>query len=274
MLLWEKEGVAIFRSALYQTISTVVVTEDAVLVSDPSWLPHEIEEIRRYVLEIRGERPLYMVLTHSDFDHILGAGAFPEATIIASEALAFKGEAQQQSILEQIHAFDDDYYISRPYPVSYPRVDEVVTEEGQQLELGGTTLTFYHAPGHNDDGIFTLVEPLGLWLAGDYLSDIEFPYIYHNSRQYESTIGKLDDLMQQHEVRLLIPGHGQPTCDREEMRHRQQKDQAYIGALRAAILRGDDAGIEALIADCPFPRNMSKFHRANRLLIERELGRG
>lgn len=274
MLLWEKAGVAIFQSALYQTISTVTVTAEAVIISDPCWLPHEVEEIRRYVEEIRGQRPLYLVLTHSDFDHILGVGAFPEATIVAAAALASKEEGERRRILEQIHAFDDDYYVSRPYPVSYPQVEISISAEGQRLALGGTTLTFYQAPGHNDDGIFTLIEPAGVWLAGDYLSDIEFPYIYYSSTLYEAAIRKLDDILLRHPVKLLVPGHGMPTADLAEMRRRQLKDLAYMDGLRAAVLHQDERAFGQLIDGCPFPRNMIKFHRNNRLLVEGELRRG
>ncbi len=31
----------------------------------------------------------------------------------------------------------------------------------------------YNAPGHNDDGLFTIIEPFGLMLSGDYLCDVE-----------------------------------------------------------------------------------------------------
>ncbi|WP_028559152.1 MBL fold metallo-hydrolase [Paenibacillus pinihumi] len=271
MLQWEHGGIAIFQSVLYRTASAVAETEDLILISDPCWLPHEVENIRRYVLDKAGGRPIYLLFTHSDFDHIIGCGAFPEAHVVASNALAGKAEAEREQILEQIRTFDDDYYVTRDYPVVYPEVDIIVREDGQQLQVGGTTLTFYHAQGHNDDGIFTIIEPLGVWLAGDYLSDIEFPYIYHSSTLYEETLHKVRSILDRHPISVLVPGHGQCTEDMEEILGRQVKDLQYILDLRSAAASGDEETIAGLIKDCPFPRNMRKFHYNNRLLIEREL---
>ncbi|MBJ6363990.1 MBL fold metallo-hydrolase [Paenibacillus sp. MAHUQ-46] len=242
-----------------------------VLVSDPCWLPHEVERIRCYAIDKAGDRPLYILFTHSDFDHIIGCGAFPEAQVIASYALADKNDEQREQILEKIHTFDDDYYVTRDYPIIYPEVSYPVSEEGQQLKIGNTTLTFYHAQGHNDDGIFTIVEPLGVWLAGDYLSDLEFPYIYHSSKRYEETIAKVSSILARHSISMLVPGHGQFTEDIEEIRRRQDKDEHYIHSLRSAIVAGDEQRMAALIQGCPYPRNMQQFHRNNQLLIEREL---
>ncbi|WP_219834561.1 MBL fold metallo-hydrolase [Paenibacillus sp. R14(2021)] len=273
MIKLRKGAWTLFESALYKTTSTVIQTEDAVLIVDPCWLPHEVEEIRRYAgdMALNGKRK-YVLFTHSDFDHIIGYGAFPDAEVIASAAFADKSEAAKQKIVEQILAFDDDYYLERNYEIAYPAVTHRVERDGQLLQLGtDLRLTFYLSPGHNDDGLFTVVEPLGLLLAGDYWSDLEFPYIYHSSTLYEETIGKLDTMLTAHEVKRLIPGHGSSTADIGEMKRRQTADFAYIAALRGAVGSGDQETIDALIDGCRFPRNMRKFHKGNQELMEREL---
>ncbi|NBD25264.1 MBL fold metallo-hydrolase [Paenibacillus glycinis] len=278
MIKLRKGALTIFESALYKTTSTVIQSEDAVLIVDPCWLPHEVQEIRRYADDaaVNGKRK-YVLFTHSDFDHIIGYGAFPDAEIIASAAFADKDEAAKAKIVEQILAFDDDYYLERPYEIRYPEVAHRMERDGQQLALGDSgslRLTCYQSPGHNDDGLFTVVEPLGLLLAGDYWSDIEFPYIYHGSALYETALAKLDTMLGMHDIARLIPGHGASTTDKAEMKRRQAADYAYIAAMRAAVRAGDQASIDALIEGCRFPRNLRKFHRGNQALFERELAAG
>lgn len=76
MFRWKRGPVTLFQSDLYMTNSLVMETDDCVLVTDPCWLPREVEEIRRYVDNILGARRLFLLFTHSDFDHIIGYGAF------------------------------------------------------------------------------------------------------------------------------------------------------------------------------------------------------
>lgn len=271
MFKWKRGPVTLFQSELYMTNSLVVETVDCVLVTDPSWLPREVEEIRRYVEDILNGRRLLLLFTHSDFDHIIGYGAFREVEVIASRAFAEKDAGEREEILEQIRVFDDSYYLRRAYGLAYPDVDHVVEQEGQMLVFGDLKLTGYAAPGHTDDGLFTIVEDLGLFIAGDYLSDVEFPYMYDSSLAYEATLGKLDPIMGRHPVTLLVPGHGEAADSREEVERRKRESLNYIHNMRSVVASGSQDAIDALIAGCAFPRNMSKFHHSNQERIAMEL---
>lgn len=269
MIQYEQKPVTVFESALFKTTSTVLYTDDLVLVVDPNWLPGEIEMIRQYVAAVRKNRPLYLLFTHSDYDHIIGYGAFPEATVIASAA--FADSPDQDAQIEQILQFDDDYYVDRPYPIGYPQVDIRVEKDGQTLRVGGTTLHFYLAPGHNRDGIFTIVEPLGVWIAGDYLCEVEFPYIYFSSLAYEETLSKTEGILAQFDISLLIPGHGEVATDAVSIRQRKQVALAYIHALREAIRQGKDFDTGPLWEQYRYPRLMRKYHEDNIKLIQKEI---
>ncbi|MBM4763023.1 MBL fold metallo-hydrolase [Bacillus sp. B15-48] len=270
MIVWKDENLTLFRSALYETISSVITTEDCVIVVDPCWLPHEVEEIKQYVNEVKGSRPLYLLFTHSDFDHIIGYQAFPEAKVIASDAFDKKAFKDKEDIIEQIKAFDDEYYVTRNDEIVYPEVDHAIAGEETSFSIGKTKLTFYQAPGHNDDGIMTVVEPLGILVAGDYLSDIEFPYIYFSSYEYEKTLLKLDDILEHYPIKLLVTGHGTPTRDHAEMQKRQQDSLKYIHKMRKFVQEENEEGMNQLIAGCKFPRNMRKFHEKNKKLFKQE----
>lgn len=271
MIVWQDKHVTLFKSALYETLSSVIVTDDCLIVVDPCWLPHEIEEIRRYVAKIRGKRPLYLLFTHSDFDHIIGYKAFPEAAVIASEAFHRKAAADKEKIVEEIKTFDDQYYLMRNYEILYPNVHIPIAGENEVLEIGRTKLRFFQAPGHTDDGLFTLIEPLGIFVAGDYFSDIEFPFIYDDSRRYEATLRKLDDILTYCQLRLLIPGHGNATNDLLEIKKRQKEALIYIQQTRKFVMDNDASGLERLIEGCLFPRNLRKCHEKNIRQIKKEL---
>lgn len=261
----------VFQSALFRTTSTVVQTNDLVLVVDPTWLPHEITEIEKYVALVRNERPCYLLFTHGDFDHIIGYGAFPGAITIGSANL--QQHPQKEHILQQIREFDANHYITRPYPIEFPRLDIEVHQDEQQLVVGGTKLTFYQAPGHTEDGIMTWVEPAGVWIAGDYLSDFELPFLDHSAMAYETTLLKARHLLDRYDVRLLIPGHGEATIDRREMERRLHRSLDYLLRLRQAVADGDEFTLDRLGREHAFPSSFTEeCHSKNVKIIREEIG--
>ncbi len=271
MATYDKKNIRLFQSALFQTNSAVIQTPDMVLVVDPNWTPAEVDRIRRYAARIQGDRPLYLLFTHSDYDHIIGYGAFPDAQVIASKA--FIENPDKEKTLQQIRTWDDENYIIRPYAVEYPKVDVVVERDGQELIVGATKMTFYLAPGHNADGVFAVVEPSGVWIAGDYLCDVEFPYIYHSSDQYLDTIDKMGHILENHDIRLLTTGHGAPTSEVKEMIRRHGAAYWYIENARLAAAGEQEFDFPGYLAEegYRFPIIMEKFHRANIELMEKEL---
>lgn len=269
MIIFQRDSLTVFQSALFQTNSAVVEGGGFVLAVDPTWLPQEVEEIAAHVRAIRQDRPLYLLFTHSDFDHILGYGAFPDAITIASRE--FVNSPNPQRSVNAVLAWDSEYYVQRPFRVAYPKISVAADYDGQTLSLGTSSLTFYKAPGHNPDGLLTVVGPQGILLAGDYFSDIEFPYIYQSSAAYEATLSKLDLILQQHSVRILVPGHGQVATDQNEMRRRQRQSFDYIRALREHIAANEQPAIDKMLESYAFPLGMKSFHDGNQTLMRAEL---
>jgi len=259
----------IFTSVLFQTTSTLLVSENTILLVDPNWLPHEIKMIREVTNHYLEGRQLYLLFTHSDYDHIIGANAFPEATVIATEA--FAQNPTKDKVIEEILFFDESNYIIRDYSITYPKVDIIVNKDGQELELGDINLVFYLAPGHNADGMFTIVEESKTWIAGDYLSDIEFPFIYHSSTEYLDTLQKVDSILKAHKIDQLIPGHGNPTTSIKEIQKRKLENHRYILELRSAARTTNEFDLTALWDRYDFRRGMEIFHKKNVALIANEV---
>ena len=254
MIQFQNEQLTVFQSRLYQTTSAVIQTEKAVIVTDPNWLPSEVAVIKAYIEGFIGTRQLYIIYTHSDFDHIIAAGAFPKAITIASEA--FTNRNDKETVLDEIRDFDAQYYVTRDYPIVYPDIDIVISESGQQVMLGDALCSFYLAPGHTADGIFTVVEQFGIFLAGDYLSDVEFPFM----SDYDAYIATLEQAQQLVErLNILVPGHGQTTTSRAEIQKRITDSKQYLLQLKAGIDQEQD-----LAAHYPFYRSLKEMHEANK----------
>lgn len=263
------DKVRLYESALFRTVSTLVEGEDFLLLVDPTWLPQEVEFLAEIVDALLGERKLYLLFTHSDYDHIIGYGRFPRATVIASAA--FVSNPNQASILRQILDFDDSYYLTRNYPIVYPEVDVVIDGNPQEYTLPGETVRFYQAPGHNADGLVTFFPRRGLLIVGDYLSNVEFPYVYHGVAAYRDTLDQLESIITTEHVTLLVSGHGDATSDREEMRRRLTESREYLDKLERAVRSGARFDLPALFRRYAFPKVMSDFHAGNVKLMEKHV---
>jgi hydroxyacylglutathione hydrolase len=271
-IIYKDRYVTIFQSALFQTNTTVVRMDDCVIVVDPAWLPQEIAQIKQYVDSIRGLDPLFLVFTHSDYDHILGYGAFQAEKVITSEA--FQLNPDKEKCLEDIYQFDEKYYIQRQYPITYPRTDFVVYRDGAQFRYGHTKLSFFLTPGHTSDSMMMLVWNLGLCIAGDYLSDVEFPFIYQSSVEYLNTLDKITVIHDNNFFTRLIPGHGNPALEINDWLHRRTENMAYILAVRESIATGVPFDEDTLWERYEFKRLQKKYHDDNVRLMTSEYEAG
>ncbi|MFB5660453.1 MBL fold metallo-hydrolase [Alteribacillus sp. HJP-4] len=269
---YEDKYVTVFQSALHQTTSTVAVTKDVILIVDPTWLPEEIAAIQEYVESVDEGQRKYLLFTHSDFDHIIGYNAFPEAVTIASRG--FVARTGKKETMQELQDFDDHYYIQRPYVLDYPRIDIIIDYDEQIMEIGDTKLTFYLAPGHTPDGTFLIINNLKVLICGDYLSDVEFPFITHTCSAYERTLKKLETVIFDKEIELVIPGHGTATTELKEMRDRIEDSRWYLEALKKEAVSNEDYDVlQAFVDSFLFSRFLSEKHNENREVLKKELER-
>lgn len=268
MIHYQKDSLTIFQSALQQTTCTVFEGNDFILVVDPNWLPQEIEEIQQHVQTRSQSKEVYLLFTHGDFDHIIGYQAFPNAKVIGS--IGLQQHPHKEKKVNLAIEFDQSNYIERSYPIAFPEVDIVITEDGQKVQLGDTILTFYLSPGHTHDGLFTVIEPHGIWIAGDYLSDFELPFINDSVVNYQQTLQKAERILSSHVVNILIPGHGKLTEDRNEIRRRIDTSQNYLNRLIQAVKNSDEEELHKLEKMMPFPSGFTKeSHRKNVAFVQK-----
>lgn len=236
---YQNKNITVFESALYRTTATVIGFSNSVLIVDPNWLPNEVSFIAAFVEEHYKNHQQYLLFTHSDYDHIIGYGKFPNAKVIASEK--FTLNLNKDDIINQIINFDNEYYITRDYPISYPVVDIVIKNYGQTFKIDGISLVFYPSPGHVSDGIFVLIPELNCWIAGDYLSNIEIPFVDDNLESYIHTLHLAKELRHLYpDLSLMINGHGDIALSSEEILNRIKKDLEYLDFIKACPANDED----------------------------------
>jgi len=259
----------VFESVLFKTTTSLLIGSDALILVDPNWLPSEIEFISTYINDTKGNKKLYLYFTHSDYDHIIGYGAFKAYETIASHN--FVSNSKKQDILSQINAFDDSYYITRPYAIEYPDIKHVISEDGQTLMLGNQKFIFWLAVGHNPDGLLLLDPTHNVLVVGDYMSNVEFPYIYASIKEYKSTLMKIENIVSKFNVKYLISGHGDHTSSNVEIEKRLSDSRSYIEQLEVSVSNNVPFDFDNLMKNYNFPIVMKQFHEGNIKLAKKEL---
>ena len=237
------EGVLVQTSNLWNTNSVVItgIGRDckATLVVDPGWFPEEISVLQEISAATPPGHATHVLFTHGDFDHVVGWEDFPGAELIAHPKAA---ERDSSATEKRITDLDERNETTRPHPYRYPPVSAFTSPTS--LDLGGETIRFFGAPGHQADALFTVLPERRLLVAGDYLSDEEFPFIYYSLAHYRSTLLLARRLCQEYGIEQEIPGHGQVAAMPDEIEYRISTDLDYLDNLDAAVARAKSDGLD------------------------------
>jgi len=242
--------VLVATSRVWQTTCTIVRNGDEGFVIDSPVLPDELE-ILPAVLE-RAQFPLSGLLaTHADWDHLLGRLAFgKDAALGVCETTAARLAAEPGAAARELRAFDDEWYLRRPTPLSIGQAQALPVPG--HCAIGGEELELHPADGHTADGMAVWIGWARVLVCGDYLSPVEIPWISEGGSRdaYLATLRRLQPLVEQSEH--VVPGHGE----------------ILDAARAAAILREDVAYLQALPdAELPIARRspaQRAIHAANR----------
>jgi glyoxylase-like metal-dependent hydrolase (beta-lactamase superfamily II) len=172
--------------------------------------------------------PKGLLVTHGDWDHLLGRLAFPGAALGCAETTAARLTAEPGAAQRELRAFDDEHYVERTSPLSLGQVQPLPVPG--HLEVGDAELELHPTEGHTADGMAIWIPWAQVLVAGDYLSPVEIPMLSETGSRdaYVATLRRLEPLVEQ--AAHVVPGHGA----------------VMEGARAAAILREDVAYLEAL----------------------------
>lgn len=225
------ENFYVFKSSYWELNSGILQDEEGWVLIDPGYSPAELEEIDGFLKE-QGAPPAesYLIYTHSDFDHITGGQQFPLTKGIAQENFLSCFQGEQFQYLEEA---DKERGIVRK-DFQFP-VPQITFKDSLEISLKNETLALYAAPGHTRDSLFVVLKNSGVMLCGDTLSDQEFPLIFYNTQQYKESLQLAGSLLEQYDINFLVPGHGNWTGKKEEMKKRVEQDIDYLDNLLVNI---------------------------------------
>jgi len=257
---FESKDLVVFESAIFRTTSILFASQDFILLLDPNYTPSELDFIKAKTDAFGNNKPLYIIFTHSDYDHIVCLSHFnPDKIILSKEFEHFK-----EKQLSAVRSFDKSLYIQRKKEVDFPIGTDLIQRDGQTVETPNTKLTFYEARGHTKDGILTLVEPNNLLFVGDHLSNIEFPFIEDGYEEYLDTLDKIEKIVETKNIEVLVVGHGDCILNKTAMILRVNESRDYILSIKNAASNDELIQIEdKLLQKYPFFEAVKEHHDKN-----------
>ena len=235
-----RPGVIRYESALWETTALALHADGEAVLVDPCISAPEIAAIAGDVaargLEVRG-----LLITHADWDHVCGISAFPGVPAIMSRGAADRIASGQAA--EEVVRHGGEEGLSWD---GAPRAD-LVFDPGEALQVGPFAVETMALPGHTACGAGYRVRDLGLLVVGDYLSVIEFPFVYVSTAAYRATLAALLTELERDPVELVTPGHGRALDRHRGARDRTRRSRLPAraqagGALRARRRRDARAG--------------------------------
>jgi glyoxylase-like metal-dependent hydrolase (beta-lactamase superfamily II) len=219
--------VLVATSEVWQTTCTAVRNSGEAFVIDSPVYPDELELLPTLMQQAQFI-PKGLLVTHGDWDHLLGRLAFPGAALGCAETTAARLTAEPGAAQRELRAFDDEHYVERKSPLSLGQVQPLPVPG--HLEVGDAELELHPTEGHTADGMAIWIPWAQVLVAGDYLSPVEIPMLSETGSRdaYVATLRRLEPLVEQ--AAHVVPGHGA----------------VMEGARAAAILREDVAYLEAL----------------------------
>ncbi|KZE93851.1 hypothetical protein AVP42_01471 [Agromyces sp. NDB4Y10] len=233
MLKQVAEGVHVHESEFLQSNAVVVEGHDGVLLIDPGITRAELAGLARQLRDT-GRPVVAAFSTHPDWDHVLwhaGLGDAPRYGT-ARNAEAMRDLLSQPDWIDQVaeglppeHADD--------IPMELLGLITALPADAATVPWRGPTARIIehraHAPGH----AAVLIEPQGVLVAGDMLSDILMPFL---DLAADDPVGDHLAALERFErladrVAVVVPGHGS-VGDAADFRARLELDRAYVEAVR------------------------------------------
>jgi len=161
--------------------SFVFIGKERALVVDTGF--GETGSVRQIAAKLT-DKPVMLVITHADGDHIGGAGAFETAWM---------------------HPAEMAYYYTRS-SVKNPSVSPLW--EGDVIDIGGRRFEVIHIPGHTPGSIALLDRENRILVSGDTVSEACI-YMFGPARNLTAYLASLEKLIKlQGAFDVIYPSHG------------------------------------------------------------------
>jgi glyoxylase-like metal-dependent hydrolase (beta-lactamase superfamily II) len=231
------EDVIVVESRIWRTTATLIRSGDEAFLIDSPVFPDELEMLPS-LFEQAHFSLSGLLVTHGDWDHLLGRLAFPEASLGVAETTAARLRANPGVAQRELRDFDERYYVERRAPLALGSA-EALPVPGY-CGLGNHDLELHPADGHTADGMAIWAPWAKVLVCGDYISPVEIPTPEASIDGYLATLERLEPRVEQAD--WVVPGHGEPTAA-SEARRILDEDREYLLALQGG--RPADAQLPA-----------------------------
>jgi hydroxyacylglutathione hydrolase len=178
----------------------IIKGEGEAALVDAGWTDETVEMILSYLsLVVHPEELKYVLVTHSDRDHIGGLSRLQ--TELGAEIVVNEGDVGN---------------VSNPMPPIAPSRPDVVFQDEREIVVGGIELELIPTPGHTPGSTCIYYRDRSLLFTGDvvmpafyharYDREIQAPIVRGSFETYVDSLKRLSEL----EVDFLLPGHGMP----------------------------------------------------------------
>lgn len=177
----------------------VIVGEKRVVVWDTLSHPRDMAEIGA----IAGDKPIYVVYSHADWDHCWGTAGVTSEIIIAHPECATRfttGEVQQK--LDKMRMGEPGKW------EEVQLIPPTLTAEEMAIDLGGITMTLHSLPGHTLDCLVAFISEWGIFLAGDTV-ETPLPVLKEGGDVLKLWIERLEAWATHPQLQTVIPSHGE-----------------------------------------------------------------
>jgi glyoxylase-like metal-dependent hydrolase (beta-lactamase superfamily II) len=198
-------------------------------VIDSPVLPDELDALPALLEQARFPSPSGLLVTHGDWDHLLGRLAFPGVALGCAESTAERLRAAPGEAQRELRAFDEHLMIERARPLALGSV-QALSVPGR-CGVGQYELELHPAEGHTADGMVVVIPWTGVVVVGDYISPLELPTVSNGGDldTYLTTLERMRGLVASAEH--IVPGHG-PVLSGDRALAVLEEDCGYLRALR------------------------------------------
>jgi glyoxylase-like metal-dependent hydrolase (beta-lactamase superfamily II) len=221
----------VVTSAFWQTNAVALRSGGEAVLIDSPYLPDELDALPG-LLAGAGFEPDGLLATHADFDHLLARLAFPGITLGLAESSVARMHRSPGEAQRALRQYDDEFYVTRVAPLALGQTQALPVPG--RVEIGDRELELHPAEGHTVDGMALFDRAQGLLIVGDYLSDVEVPWIHGSLTDYRATLARLGSLVEQ--AMTIVPGHG-ASHDRGTALRLIDEDVDYLDALERGELK-------------------------------------
>ncbi len=206
------ENVYLFTNSSHRSL--LVVTDEAVLATDPQGSQANAERFVEVIREMTDAPIGHVVYSHHHGDHILGGAAFPADT-------EFIAHRNAEPHLAGSEARPVDRYVG----------------DNETIDVGGLQVRLiYPGPSETDNSLIILVPERRVAFMVDAVAVRTLPWRTMDGadpRDWIAALERLDEL----DFDILAPGHG-PTGRKSDVRENIDYLQALIAAVQERIDRG------------------------------------